>query len=110
MLKRPRSLTPQPSSTLATTNSSANVLGLSAHTVKRSKADAQFLPNKIATAENAAKADRAPPFIQLTQALMSPVTRPAEGDAVVYWMRMQDLRGQCFRLVYCCNTYTEAGK
>ncbi|CDO71294.1 hypothetical protein BN946_scf184908.g51 [Trametes cinnabarina] len=59
--------------------------------LKKSKADAKFLPNKIATAENAAKADASPPMLKLLNAVQA-VVLPAEGDCVVYWMRMEDMR------------------
>ncbi|KAI0353585.1 hypothetical protein OH77DRAFT_1407066 [Trametes cingulata] len=76
MAKRPRSTTP-------TKDSPA---------MKKSKADAKFLPNKIATAENAAKADASPPMLQLLDAVAAGVRKPAKGECVVYWMRMEDMR------------------
>ncbi|KAI0661061.1 DNA photolyase, FAD-binding/Cryptochrome [Cubamyces menziesii] len=60
--------------------------------MKKAKADAKFLPNKIATAENAAKADAAPPLFQLLDAMHAGVKNPAKGDCVVYWMRLEDMR------------------
>ena len=63
--------------------------------MKKAKADAKFLPNKIATAENAAKADAAPPLFQLLDAMHAGVKNPAKGDCVVYWMRLEDMRSKC---------------
>lgn len=81
MLKRSRSLSPS--------------LALeSGHKVKRTHKDVKFLPNKIATAENAAKVDKNPPFNLLLQAVQLPTKATQKGDAVVYWMRMQDMRGE----------------
>ncbi|KAI0771551.1 DNA photolyase, FAD-binding/Cryptochrome [Trametes elegans] len=60
--------------------------------MKKSRDDAKFLPNKIATAENAAKADASPPLLQLLDAVAVGVQKPAKGECVVYWMRMEDMR------------------
>jgi deoxyribodipyrimidine photo-lyase len=87
MFKRSRSLTPP-------------LAMESAHSIKRTRTDVKFLPRKIATAENAANADRNPPFKLLEAALQSPVSPSVKGDAVVYWMRMQDMRGDCYQ---CCS-------
>ena len=87
-LKRARSLTP-PTASLAT---AAGPAGTSAHPAKRTHLDAVFLPRKIATAEATARADAHTPFAQLQAA---PTASVAVGDAVVYWMRMQDMRGAC---------------
>ncbi|THH32951.1 hypothetical protein EUX98_g1252 [Antrodiella citrinella] len=59
---------------------------------KKTKRDTQFLPNKIATTENAAKADHAQPMFTLMEEVKTHVKNPTKGDAVVYWMRMEDLR------------------
>ncbi|KDQ64618.1 hypothetical protein JAAARDRAFT_116599 [Jaapia argillacea MUCL 33604] len=59
---------------------------------KKTHKDVQFLPNKIATKENAVKADAEPPLRMLLKALETVVKNPKKGDAVVYWMRMEDLR------------------
>ncbi|KAI9001086.1 DNA photolyase, FAD-binding/Cryptochrome [Trametes punicea] len=77
MSKRPRSPQSPPSDSPA---------------LKKSRADAKFLPNKIATAENAAKADASPPLLQLLDSIKTGVRKPAKGDSVVYWMRMEDMR------------------
>lgn len=82
MLKRSRSISP------------SLALNESAHKVQRTHRDVKFLPNKIATAENAARADKNPPFKLLMEAMQSPMQAMAKGDAVVYWMRMQDMRGK----------------
>ncbi|EIW62025.1 uncharacterized protein TRAVEDRAFT_44861 [Trametes versicolor FP-101664 SS1] len=59
--------------------------------LKKSKDDAKYLPNKIATKENAARVDASPPVFQLLEAVHT-ATEPAKGDCVVYWMRMEDMR------------------
>jgi deoxyribodipyrimidine photo-lyase len=53
----------------------------------------KFLPNKIATAENAANVDTNLPLNVLMRAVKDGVKAPVKGEAVVYWMRMSDLRG-----------------
>ncbi|KAG8745769.1 hypothetical protein FRC10_007030 [Ceratobasidium sp. 414] len=50
---------------------------------------------KIATAENAARVDANPPLGQLQSAIAehkSNIRNPPNGDSVVYWMRMEDMR------------------
>lgn len=59
--------------------------------LKKSKDDAKYLPNKIATKENAARVDASPPVFQLLEAVHTAV-KPVKGDCVVYWMRMEDMR------------------
>ncbi|KZT26858.1 hypothetical protein NEOLEDRAFT_1177049 [Neolentinus lepideus HHB14362 ss-1] len=59
---------------------------------KKTKKATAFLPNKIATAEAAAKVDVDPPLQKLLQAVKDGVKNPGKGEAVVYWMRMEDLR------------------
>ncbi|KAI0052987.1 hypothetical protein FA95DRAFT_1482511 [Auriscalpium vulgare] len=53
--------------------------------------DAHFVHNKIATADNAARVDADPPLGKLLASLQNP-TLQAQGSAVVYWMRMEDMR------------------
>lgn len=68
---------------------------------KKTREDTEFLPSKIATAENAAKADKNPPFRkleELTQACQK--IEPLGGECVVYWMRMQDLRSNVFKAIF----------
>lgn len=83
MSKRPRSMSPalrQASSAIPPPT-------------KKTRHDAKFLPNKIATAEAAAKADGDPPLFKLLNALKKGVKHHAKGGgSVVYWMRMADLR------------------
>ena len=64
---------------------------------KKTRQDTKFLPNKIATAENAAKVDAHPPLLTLLDAVRDHGTNAdvAKGDCVVYWMRMEDLRSAC---------------
>ena len=59
---------------------------------KRTKKFNIFIPNKIATAQSAAKVDHDQPFFKLLEELEKTVKSPNKGDAVVYWMRMEDLR------------------
>ena len=65
--------------------------------MKKTRRDTKFLPNKIATAENAAKVDAHPPLLKLLDAVRDHGTNAdvAKGDCVVYWMRMEDLRSAC---------------
>ena len=65
--------------------------------MKKTRRDTKFLPNKIATAENAAKVDAHPPLLKLLDAVRDYGTNGdvAKGDCVVYWMRMEDLRSAC---------------
>jgi len=65
---------------------------LSGSPSKRICNNMKLLPNKIATAEAAAKVDASPPFAGLIKALKNGVESPQKGEAVVYWMRMEDLR------------------
>ena len=84
MVKRARSLST--SSVAATTPHPA---------MKKTREDIKFLPNKIATVENAAKVDAHPPVFQLLDALHGNAKKkPTKGECVVYWMRMEDLRSE----------------
>lgn len=63
---------------------------------KKPRTDAAVVQNKIATAEAAARVDADPPLTKLT-ALLDKGFKPAQkGDAVVYWMRMEDMRSNLF--------------
>ncbi|KAG8762383.1 hypothetical protein FRC12_009064 [Ceratobasidium sp. 428] len=56
----------------------------------------QQVHGKIATAENAARVDASPPLGQLQSAIAehkNDIKNPAKGDSVLYWMRMEDMRG-----------------
>jgi hypothetical protein len=59
---------------------------------KKPRIEAQYLARKIATPEAAARVDADPPFAKLLRALKETTSTPAKGSAVLYWMRMQDLR------------------
>jgi deoxyribodipyrimidine photo-lyase len=48
----------------------------------------------VATPEAAAAVDANPPLKQLVKALGDVVKKPDQGDCVVYWMRMHDLRSK----------------
>lgn len=50
----------------------------------------------FATADNAAAVDANPPLSRLLEAVRDAVDVPGKGDAVVYWMRMADIRSQIF--------------
>ena len=57
----------------------------------------QQVHGKIATAENAARADDDPPLGQLQNAIAQhkhDLRTVQTGECVVYWMRMQDMRGK----------------
>ena len=62
--------------------------------MKKTRSDVKFLPNKISTAENAAKVDANPPLLQLLETLRRAPKKSSKGDCVVYWMRMEDLRSE----------------
>ncbi len=47
---------------------------------------------KVATAEDAARADQDPPLEQLIRLLKQEKKRVEKGESVVYWMRMEDVR------------------
>lgn len=49
---------------------------------------------KVATAEDAARADADPPLNQLMRALGEPKKDVEKGQCVVYWMRMEDMRSE----------------
>ncbi|KAI5125011.1 hypothetical protein M0805_007435 [Coniferiporia weirii] len=59
---------------------------------KKARTGTKELYNKIATAENGAAVDRNPPLGILLDAVNGNVKNTGKGDAVVYWMRMDDLR------------------
>lgn len=93
MSKRARSITPPDVGMFApTAGRDGKPENTSAHPAKRTHTDVKFLPNKIATFENAAKADQYTPFARLTDAMAATV-KAVKGNAVVYWMRMEDMRG-----------------
>ncbi|KAH9943504.1 DNA photolyase, FAD-binding/Cryptochrome [Epithele typhae] len=81
MAKRTRSL--------STSSPTASMRGAVA---KKTRSDLKFLPNKIATVNDAAKADASPPMQQLLLALRNAPKKASKGECVVYWMRMEDLR------------------
>lgn len=54
---------------------------------------------KVATAEDAASVDKRPPFDELLKAIENNTGTTSKGDAVVYWMRMEDLRSELRPLV-----------
>ncbi|KAM5540439.1 hypothetical protein V8D89_005897 [Ganoderma adspersum] len=89
MGKRERSLSSSPSHATSPQN----------HARKKTRQHVTFLPNKIATAENAARVDACPPILQLVEAVQHNVKKPPKGGCVVYWMRMEDLRIQDNRAI-----------
>ncbi|KAF5390716.1 hypothetical protein D9757_002682 [Collybiopsis confluens] len=58
---------------------------------KRPRTDIPFAPRKVATAKNAAAVDADPPLNTL-QTLNAQLRQVKKGKAVVYWMRLADLR------------------
>ena len=84
MAKRARRITPPNARKLATTTTTTvkeeESLNISAHPLKRTRKDTKFLPNKIATFENAAKVDKHTPLAKLTDA-MSHVVKTGKGEA-----------------------------
>lgn len=68
------------------------VADLYARPAKRANSSQSFNPIKIATAEAAAAVDADTPFSQLIKELKNAVKHSADGQSVVYWMRMCDLR------------------
>jgi deoxyribodipyrimidine photo-lyase len=61
---------------------------------KRTRVSNTFAPIKVATVEAAAAVDSNPPFLQLEEAMKKMVNQPQEGESVIYWMRMADLRSE----------------
>ena len=60
---------------------------------KKARAQARPLYNKVATAENAAAVDKNPPLWILLDVMQNGLKNVKKGESVVYWMRMEDLRG-----------------
>ncbi|WRT70869.1 uncharacterized protein IL334_007868 [Kwoniella shivajii] len=54
--------------------------------------NAYEIKGKIATAEDAARADEDPPLNQLERLIEKGQKQVEKGDCVVYWMRMEDMR------------------
>lgn len=67
-----------------------------AHANKKLRKEGSNMYNKIATAENAAAVDAHPPLQILLQAVDRNVKDPEKGDAVVYWMRLEDMRSMSY--------------
>ncbi len=59
---------------------------------KRQRRDTGDMHTKIATAHNAAAVDAHPPLQTLLDAAHRSAHESDTGSAVVYWMRMQDMR------------------
>lgn len=72
---------------------------------KRTKQETKFLPNKIASAEVAAQVDHDQPLFKLLDEVQHHVKNPAKGDAVVYWMRMQDMRSTSWQSLHTLTAY-----
>lgn len=60
----------------------------------RVQASTSFSPKKIATPEAAAAVDADPPFFKLKTACQNRLDNVAQGRAVMYWMRLADLRSK----------------
>jgi hypothetical protein len=54
--------------------------------------ETNVLEGKIATAEDAARVDADPPLDQLMRLLKEKAPKVENGESVVYWMRMNDMR------------------
>lgn len=61
---------------------------------KKPRTEAETLYNKIATVKNAAAVDKDPPLAKLLKAMKNCLNSLEKGDAVVYWMRMEDMRSE----------------
>ena len=61
---------------------------------KRRCVSKTFAPIKVAKAEAAAAADSNPPFVRLEEAMERVMKHSQQGESVVYWMRMADLRSE----------------
>lgn len=59
---------------------------------KKPRYQAEYVAGKLATPEAAARVDADPPFAKLLRALQANVKNLPKGQAVVYWMRMEDMR------------------
>lgn len=55
---------------------------------------------KVATAEDAARVDADPPLDQLMRLLKEECPKVENGESVVYWMRMEDMRRKCSQTWY----------
>jgi deoxyribodipyrimidine photo-lyase len=73
-------------------NSSASSTSSPTSSKRAKMSNSTFKPNKVASAEAAAAVDRDPPLQKLLEAVKKGVSKPAKGECVVYWMRLEDLR------------------
>ena len=58
-----------------------------------------FNPNHVAAAEDAARVDADPPLQKLLKAASTSLKSVGGTEAVVHWMRMADLRRECFGII-----------
>jgi hypothetical protein len=72
---------------------SRSISSASTNGTKKQRVSTQFNPRKVAVMENAQRVDKLPPMNILEDAVKERIINPEKGDCVVYWMRMQDLRG-----------------
>jgi deoxyribodipyrimidine photo-lyase len=57
--------------------------------------DADFaVEGKVATVEDAARADEDPPLDQLIRVMKNNKGKVEKGESIVYWMRMEDVRSE----------------
>ena len=71
------------------------------HKAKKLHLQSNQVYSKIATAENAAAVDENPPLWILLDAVKTGPSNLKRGDSIVYWMRMEDMRGSLdFNVVY----------
>jgi len=70
-------------------------LHTSNHDAKRPRmSGGRFNPIKVATAEAAATVDADPPCFRIQEYMQQGLPDPSGGKAVLYWMRLADLRSR----------------
>ena len=92
MSKRQRSISSEISSAATTKE---GILHTSKHDAKRPRMSGRrFNPIKVATAEAAAIVDADPPCFKIQEYMQQGLPNPSGGKAVLYWMRLADLRSR----------------
>lgn len=72
--------------------------------VKKERKEVSTMYNKIATFENAKAVTDNPPLDILLNAMKDGLKKPEKGKAVVYWMRMDDIRSMKSFTIACVLT------
>ena len=80
---------------LSRSSSSASSHSSVEHVHKKRREGEAFNPNYIATAEDAARVDGDPPLQKLLKTASEGLKTVEGTEAVVYWMRLADLRSAC---------------